>query len=257
MSNPILNSEPSPEEVIELLQRLKTKNERRRTDYYFVIASVVGGLFLSPFVPFIGLPLFFGGLLGCCYLLLPHEVTKIARRLEKSSDPNIVPPLLDALETALKISANNNAVKQLRRTLAVLLSCLSTNDSAVLSHQNWELIQRHLALHTILHFTVDPADLALTSSILDLLKRRHDTRYIATIKSMLFVFGSKGSQLREAVRECLIVLEEQKRKEDESKILLRASQLTSHSDTLLRPAGYSDTTQAQELLRPDNGLPPQ
>lgn len=114
-----------------------------------------------------------------------------------------------------------------------------------------------MTLHTVLHFTVDLDDLALTLSILDLLKRRRDARYIATVKSMSFIFGAKGTQLREAVKECLAVLEEQKRKEDESKILLRPSQPKNQSETLLRPAGYTDTTQAQELLRADKGSLPE
>jgi hypothetical protein len=268
MSQALPNFEPSPEEVIELLQRLKTKNELRHHYFGGVAAGLVLGLVLSLMgfaaavgkpsslaLLYVGLFLLAGGTIGVCYLALPYEVMRIARRLEMSTDPNTVPPLLDALETALQVSANNNAVKQLRRTLSVLLSRLSVDDSVVLTHENWETLRKHLTRHFL--FRIDPDELALTFSTLDLITRRRDTRFIATISNISFPYGDTGTKLREMVWECLAVLDKQKRKEDESKMLLRASQPKNQSETLLRPAGYTDTTQAQELLRANNGSPPQ
>ena len=263
MSLPLPFDEPSPQEVIELLQRLEWKNELRRRYLSGTATILVLGMVLSLYGSFpalngqgnfllmFGLTLLAGGTIGVCYLALPDELIRIARRLEKSTDPNTISPLIDALETALKVSSNNGAVKQLRRTLATLLARLLADDSIVLSERNWETLRQHLAFHATLHFILDQNDLALTLAVLDLIKRRRDTRFIATIRNISFVFGAKGSEMRQAVQDCLVVLEEQKRKEDESKILLRASEPKSHSDTLLRPAAYGSEVQAQELLRAD------
>lgn len=265
MPLPNPNAPPDRAEVIELLLRLTRKDGLRRQYLGIVVGILILGVVMTlwglaatldkpaAFVPLmLGLSVLATGIIGTTYLALPYELRQIARRLEQATDPDIVPTLLDSLSTALKVSSNDGTVRQLRHTLAVLLKRLSVEDSAVLTPENWDVIQRHLSNHVMLNLHIDTEDLSFTTAILDLLKRRRDTRYIATIKNITFGVGSKWKILREAVKDCLVVLEEQKRKEEESSVLLRASAPKDHSETLLRPAGYGDTQEAQELLRPNS-----
>lgn len=262
---PTLIDEPTPEEVIELCEKLQARNSARPRDYALVLTVLLVGMLVSfvglsemmgrfgaigwTFV--LGISLIVGGVVGVVFLANPLELIRITRSLQASSDPNVIPPLLDALTLALQVSKNGSTIRQLRRTLAVQILRLSVNDSVVLREEHWEVLYRHLNSHTALRLTVDADDFAFTLAILDLITRRRDTRYIGTIRGMMFGFGTRGKQLREMTKECLVVLEEQKRKEDESRILLRASQPKAQSETLLRPAGYSSDAQAQELLRAD------
>ncbi len=265
MSTDALHVPPTIEEVTDLCEKLKERNATYHRDNGIVsfilsagiVLSVIGLIALMDrrgelgFSLISGLALILGGIAGVIYLAIPSNLITIARRLQLSSDPNVIPPLLGALAIALQVSKNNISVRQLRRTLATLLLRLSAEDSVVFNEENWEVLRLHLARHNLVYLKIDAADLAFAVAILDLLKRRRDTRYIATVREISYVIGAKGKQMREAAKECLAVLEEQKRKEEESQILLRASEPKGSNDTLLRPAGYSSDTQAQELLRAD------
>jgi MFS family permease len=267
---PALNSElspPTPEEVIELCQKLKTHSATRRRGLGLVIAALAGGMILSivgsfsligkfaspPWQIISGLALLASGFAGAVMLVLPSELIRVAKRLEKSADPNVIPPLIDALVVARQISTNSATVQQLRRTLAILLRRLSPEASSVLSEENWRVLHQHMSAQAMVmpRLLIDANDLAFTLAILDLIARRRDTPYIGTVRSISYAFGVRERQLREAVRACLVVLEEQQKKEQESQMLLRASTPANQSETLLRPATPGSTTDAQELLRPN------
>jgi hypothetical protein len=244
---PALNSElspPTPEEVIELCQKLKTHSATRRRGLGLVIAALAGGMILSivgsfsligkfaspPWQIISGLALLASGFAGAVMLVLPSE-----------------------LIFARQLSTNSATVQQLRRTLAILLRRLSPEASSVLSEENWRVLHQHMSAQAMVmpRLLIDANDLAFTLAILDLIARRRDTPYIGTVRSISYAFGVRERQLREAVRACLVVLEEQQKKEQESQMLLRASTPANQSETLLRPATPGSTTDAQELLRPN------
>ena len=110
-----LNVLPTTEEVIALCQKLKARNATQRRDRGIVSFTLIIGMIMAvkglfpmlagsqpPGVWFIsGASLLAGGIIGVVYLALPSDLMKIARRLQLSTDPNVIPPLLDALTLAL------------------------------------------------------------------------------------------------------------------------------------------------------------
>lgn len=165
-----------------------------------------------------------------------------ANLLAGFDDVRAISPLIDTLrvkEEDLRMVARTALVK--------LLPKLQATDSALVSHEQWELLYPFLRLDRCTD------NLDLTLAILKALEQLGDSRALKPVRTLAefeLPFGRQKTA-REAAAECLPFLIQRAEHEMQSQTLLRAVENPmAASATLLRPASGASAQNHEALLRP-------
>lgn len=256
---------PTYEEVTELCAELSAEAARKWRYRQRLTVAFLLGFCLMPFLMFgagsilsaiggFGVLLLMGCVLASFGLAISFRSERIMKRLALTRDTRAVVPLLDIMRGAAEMRHTDvYSNRLLWNTLAFLLPRLSDAEAKAVLAQYGEDVRLFLMDLPSPRVVVTPAQAAVGSAMLDLIRRCKDTKPFATVKALANcpARGQNLQTLQRAAQMCLVVLEEQKLKEEQGRVLLRAAEIvpSEQPDTLLRPAGYQQTTDAQELLR--------